>query len=130
MIAAGCPGAPHIVTEPVSLDARHTLVVEFNNKGAASVYFDLIAWAAEDDPHGNYHHIVGAGEVTVEEVEEVLSKHQSNYPDAFSETTANPIIFGTTSTGKRIAVVYSDESVADPVIIRPVTAYPVQEYGG
>jgi len=32
--------------------------------------------------------------------------------------------------GKRIAVVYKDESDADLVIIRPVTAYPVREYGG
>jgi hypothetical protein len=129
MIAAGCPGAPHIVTEPVSLDARYTLVVEFNNIGATKGYFDLIAWDAEDDPDGNYQHIV-AGEVTAEEVEEVLSNHDGDHPDAYSETTANLIIFGTTATGKRIAVVYSDESVADLVIIRPVSAYPVQEYGG
>ena len=94
------------------------------------MYIDLIAWDAEDDPDGNYQHIVGAGEVTAEEVEEVLSNHQGNHPDAYSDTTGNPIIFGTTSRGKRIAVVYSDESDADLVIIRPVTAYPVQEYGG
>ena len=48
---------------------------------------------------------------------------------AYSDTTGDPIIFGTTSTGKRIAVVYSDESDADLVIIRPVMAYPVPEYG-
>jgi hypothetical protein len=94
------------------------------------MYFDLIAWDAEDDPDGNYQHIVGAGEVTAEEVEEVLSNHHGNHPDAYSDTTGNSIIFGTTSTGKRIAVVYSDESDADLVIFRPVTAYPVQEYGG
>jgi predicted alpha/beta-hydrolase family hydrolase len=64
------------------------------------------------------------------EVENVLANHQGNPPDAYSDTTGNPIIFGTTSTGKRIAVVYSDESDADLVIIRPVTAYPVREYGG
>jgi len=28
------------------------------------MYFDLIAWDAEEDPDGNYQHIVGAGEVT------------------------------------------------------------------
>jgi hypothetical protein len=94
------------------------------------MYFDLIAWDAEDDPDGNYQHIVGAGEVTAGEVEEVLSNHNRKHPDAYSDTTGNPIIFGTTTSGKRVAVVYSDESDADLVIIRPVTAYPVQEYGG
>ena len=60
----------------------------------------------------------------------MLYNHQGNHPDAYSDTTGNPIIFGTTSAGKRIAVVYSDESETDLVVIRPVTAYPVQEYGG
>jgi hypothetical protein len=94
------------------------------------MYMDLIAWDAEDDPDGNDQHIVGAGEVTAEEVEGVLSAHHGNHPDAYSDATGHPIIFGTTSSGKRIAVVYSDESDADLVIIRPVTAYPVAEYGG
>jgi len=46
------------------------------------MYIDLIAWDVEDDPDGNYQHIVGAGEVTAEEVEEVLSNHHGNHPDA------------------------------------------------
>jgi hypothetical protein len=93
------------------------------------MYIDLIAWDAEDDPNGNFQHINGTGEVTAEEVEEVLFGHTGNQPDAHSDRTGNPIVFGTASTGKRIAVVYSDESDADLVIIRPMTAYPVREYG-
>jgi hypothetical protein len=46
------------------------------------------------------------------------------------DATGNPIVVGTTSSGKRIAVVYSDESDAELVILRPVTAYPVRKYGG
>jgi hypothetical protein len=113
---------------PVCLDPRIADVVEFHNGGATDLYIDLIAWDAEDDPNGNFQHILGTGEVTVEEVDEVLSGHHGNYPDAYSDTTGSPIIFGTTSTGKRIAV-YSDESDADLVIVRPKTAYPVREYG-
>lgn len=94
------------------------------------MYTDLIVWDAEDDPEGNFQHIVGTGEVTADEVEEILNDHPADAPDAYSESTGNPIIFGTTSSGKRIAVVYSDESDADLIIIRPVTAYPVEEYGG
>ena len=60
----------------------------------------------------------------------MLADHRGEYPDAYSDNTGNPIIFGTTSAGKRIVVVYSDESDAGLVIIRPVTAYPVREYGG
>ena len=64
------------------------------------MYIDLIVWDVEDDPDGNYQHIVGAGQVTAEEVEEVLSNHHGNHPDAYSDTTGNPIIFGTTSRGQ------------------------------
>jgi hypothetical protein len=94
------------------------------------MYMDLIVWDVEDDPDGNDLHIAGSGEVTAEEVEEVLSRHIGNDLDAYSDATGNPIIFGTTSSGKRIAVVYSDESDADLTIIRPVTANPVSAYGG
>ena len=59
-------------------------------------------------------------------MEEVLRNHRDG-PDAFSESTGNPIIFGTTSTGKRIAVVYVDASDSDSIIIYPLTAYPVPE---
>ena len=61
---------------------------------------------------------------------DLIALGNGNHPDAYSDTSGNPIIFGTTSRGKRIAVVYSDESDSDLVIIRPVTAYPVKEYGG
>ena len=93
------------------------------------MYIDLIVWDAEEDPDGNFQHIVGPGEITADEVEEVLTNHAGDQPDAYSDATGNPIIFGTTSTGKRIAVVYSDESDAELIIIRPVTSYPVREYG-
>ncbi len=92
------------------------------------MFIDLIVWDAEDDPLGKTQHIVGPGEVTVEEVEEVLFNHPGNRPDAYSDTAGNPIVFGTTSAGNRIAVVYTDESDSDLIIIRPVTAFPVREY--
>jgi hypothetical protein len=92
------------------------------------MYIDLIIWDAEDDPDGNYQHIVGADEVTAEEVEAVLRNHHGG-PDDYSDTSGDPIIYGWTSTGKHIAVVYRDEGDDDFVIIRPKTSYPVKEYG-
>jgi hypothetical protein len=46
-----------------------------NATGADSMYIDLIVWDSEDDPEGNVRHILGPGEVTLEEVEEVLRSH-------------------------------------------------------
>jgi hypothetical protein len=77
------------------------------------MYIDLIVWDAEDDPDGNLQHIVRAGDITAEEVEQVLSGHHGDQPDAYSDMTGDPIIFGTTSSGERVAVVYCDESDAD-----------------
>jgi hypothetical protein len=91
------------------------------------MYYDLICWDGEDDPDGNIQHIAAA-ELTPEEVEEVLRNHEGG-PDAYSDSTGNPIVFGTTSTGKRIAVIFIDDSTDDLVVIYPETAYPVPEYG-
>ena len=55
-------------------------------------------------------------DVTVEEVEEVLLD-----PDCgkgFSRSSGYPMVFGWTSTGKYIAVVY-EEVMKDPLIIHP-----------
>jgi len=91
------------------------------------MYIDLILWDDVDDAQGNVQHIVGPGEVTIDEVEEVLYDHQSAVE--LSDQSGNPIAFGWTSTGKRIAVVFTFEEDPDLVIVRPITAYPVPEYG-
>jgi hypothetical protein len=94
-----------------------------------AVHIDVFDWDDEDDPAGNYQHIVGTGEVTAQEVEEIMRNHQGG-PDAYSDTSGLPVIFGTTADGKRIAVVYEDESDAGLVIVRPKTSFPVTDYGG
>jgi hypothetical protein len=91
------------------------------------MYYDVIAWDDADDPRGNVQHILGPGEVTLEEVEEVIADHQG--PIETSRSSGNSIIIGWTSTGKHIAVVFSLEDTPDLVAITPVTAYPVPEYG-
>jgi hypothetical protein len=94
----------------------------------ATMYIDLIAWDDEDDPSGNVQHILGPGEVTIEEVEEVLRSHQGKVE--VSDQSGNPIVIGSTSTGKHIAVVFTFEGYRDLIIVSPITAYPVPEYGG
>lgn len=91
------------------------------------MYIDLIVWDDADDPNGNVRHILGPGEVSTEEVEEVLYDHRGRVEP--SDQSGNPIVFGWTTTGKHIAVVFTFEDDPDLIIIRPITAYPVPEYG-
>jgi hypothetical protein len=90
------------------------------------MYIDLVIWDDEKEPH-----IVGPGEVTIEEVEEVIRNHRGDHlsPDDYSDSSGLPLIFGDTSTGKHVVVIYEDFSDDDLVVIRPITAYPVNEYG-
>ncbi|HKM51913.1 MAG TPA: hypothetical protein VJY33_00815 [Isosphaeraceae bacterium] len=52
------------------------------------MYVDLIIWDDENEPH-----IVGPGEVTVEDVEEVLHNHPGSHddPDDHSASTGLPL---------------------------------------
>ena len=91
------------------------------------MYIDLIVWDPEDDPDGNTHHILGPGEVTIAEVEEVLRDHRG--PFEYTHRTGLPAVFGRTSTGKYIIVVFEYEDDAGFIIVRPKSSYPVQERG-
>ena len=84
----------------------------------------LFDWDDADDPDGNSAHVAEHG-MTESEVESVLlgafTRHDS------SASTGRPIAFGTTLTGRFIAVVYEVLNLEDPLIIRPITAYDVSE---
>jgi hypothetical protein len=90
------------------------------------MYVDLIIWDEENEAHIN-----GPGEVTVEDVEEVIyaSRRSHDDPDDLSDSSGLPLIYGNTSTGKHIVVIFEDLSDDELIIIRPKTAYPVKEYG-
>ena len=80
--------------------------------------YTSIIWDLEEDPEGNVQHCAEHG-VTQEEVEEVLQ----NATDAdLSRSSGQPVVFGDTSTGKHLMVVY-EEIDADTVY--PITAYEV-----
>ena len=89
------------------------------------MYYDLIIWDDEDDAAGNYRHIVDTGEVTVQEVEDVISDHTG--PWQSSRSSGNPIIFGAATTGRRLAVVFVIVPDPNDVLIYPITAYPVED---
>lgn len=81
----------------------------------------VVIWDLEDDPDGNVQHLA-EHDVSVEEAEDVLlNPGNSRAP---SRSSGLPTVFGWTSTGRHLAVVYEivDD---DPLTIRPVTAYEV-----
>jgi uncharacterized DUF497 family protein len=77
-----------------------------------------ILWDLDDDPEGNVRHCADHG-VTKEEVEEVLE----NAIDAdISRSSGRPVVFGDTSTGRHLMVVYEP---IDVETIYPITAFEV-----
>jgi uncharacterized DUF497 family protein len=81
----------------------------------------LIAWD-EHDPDGNARHIA-EHDLSREEVESVL--WDADNVGGTSRSTGRPIVFGWTSTGRFIAVVF-EWSSEDPPVIYPITAYEVE----
>jgi hypothetical protein len=81
-----------------------------------------VIWDLPDDPDGNYVHIVDGHDVTCDEVEEVL--RDPNASESESRSSGQPCVFGWTSTGKYIIVVYEDV-LDDPRTVYPITSYPV-----
>jgi uncharacterized DUF497 family protein len=80
--------------------------------------FDSIIWDLDDDPAGNVQHCAKHG-VSKEEVEEVFQ----NATDAdISRSSGRPVVFGDTSTGRHLMVVYEE---IDTDTVYPVTAYDI-----
>ena len=78
--------------------------------------FEAILWDLDDDPDGNVQHCADHG-VTKEEVEEVL---KSSMDADVSRSTGRPVVFGDTSSGRHLMVVYER---VDAVTVYPITAY-------
>jgi len=78
--------------------------------------YRAIIWDLDDDPDGNVRHCADHG-ITKEEVEEVLQEPS----DAdISRSSGRPVVFGDTTTGRHLMVVY--ETVARDTVY-PITAY-------
>ncbi len=80
--------------------------------------YSSVLWDLDDDPDGNVHHCAEHG-VSQDEVEEVIA----NPTDSdVSHSSGRPVLFGDTSTGKHLMVVYEE---IDSDTMYPVTAYEV-----
>jgi len=77
--------------------------------------FDAVIWDQDDDPNGNVRHCAEHG-VTKEEV-------LQNAADAdVSRSSGRPVLFGDTSAGRHLMVVYER---IDADTVYPVSAYDV-----
>jgi uncharacterized DUF497 family protein len=84
------------------------------------VSYITIIWDMDDDPEGNVQHIA-AHDLTKEEVEDVLVDPEKR---STSRSSGLPLVLGTTSTGRFIAVVFEQ---IDTDTVRPVTAFDIEE---
>ena len=84
----------------------------------------LIDWDDPDDEGSNTAHIA-EHDLTPQEVESALFDENTTFD--VSDSSGRPIAFGTTDTGRFIVVVFEMLNLADPLIIRPITAYHVPE---
>jgi uncharacterized DUF497 family protein len=84
----------------------------------------LFDWDEPDDEGSNTAHIADHG-LTPEEVESALLQENTTFD--LSDSSGRPIAFGSTGTGRFIAIVFDVLNLAEPLIIRPITAYDVPE---
>jgi uncharacterized DUF497 family protein len=82
----------------------------------------LIAWDDKDDPDGNVQHIA-EHDLSIEEVESVVQEPSST--EGTSRSSGRPMVFGWTTTGRFIAVVFEWRS-DNPPVLYPITAYEVE----
>jgi uncharacterized DUF497 family protein len=87
----------------------------------------LFDWDEPDDEGSNTSHIAEHG-LTPEEVESALVGENTTFD--VSDSSSRPIAFGPTMTGRFIAVVFEVLNPADPLVLRPITAYDVPEPKG
>ncbi len=79
-----------------------------------------VIWDLDDDDDGNVRHIA-AHDLTKEEVESVLANPEKR---GRSRSSGLPLVFGTTHTGRFIAVVFEEIETHS---VRPVTAFDIEE---
>ena len=85
---------------------------------------DLVDWDELDNDGNNSAHIAKHG-LTTDEVEFALFDEGTSFD--LSDSSGRPIAFGSTGTGRFVACVFEIQNLADPLVIRPITAYDVPE---
>lgn len=84
----------------------------------------LIDWDGADEEGSNTAH-VAEHDLTPQEVESALFDEKTTFD--VSDLSGRPIAFGSTGTGRFVAVAFEVLNPADPLIIRPITTYDVSE---
>jgi hypothetical protein len=74
------------------------------------VSYATIIWDLDEDPEGNVQHIA-EHDLTKEEVEDVLAEPEGR---SASRSSGLPLVFGTTSTGRFIVVIFQKSTPTPP----------------
>jgi uncharacterized DUF497 family protein len=83
-------------------------------------------WDLEEDPEGNVQHIAEHG-ITIEEAEKVVRNHFE--AAVASQSSGRPTVFGWTSSGKHLAVIFDVVNDEVPQVY-VVTAFEASPPGG
>jgi hypothetical protein len=84
----------------------------------------LVDWDDPADEGGNTVHVPEHG-LTPDEIESALFGERTTFD--VSDSSGRPVAFGTTISGRFIAIVFDVLNPADPLVVRPVTAFDVPE---
>lgn len=84
----------------------------------------ILDWDEPEDEGSNTAQVAEHG-LTSEEVEFALRDENTTFD--VSDSSGRPIAFGAAGTGRFIAVVFEVLNLANPLVIRPITAYDVPE---
>jgi len=84
----------------------------------------LIDWDELEEQCSNSAHVAEHG-LTPEEVESALFDDNTTFD--MSDSSGLPTAFAKTVTGRFVAIVFEVLNLADPLVIRPITAYDVPE---
>jgi hypothetical protein len=95
-------------------------MISYGRQSGGSMGYATIIGDMEDDPAGNVQHIA-EHDLTKEEVEDAVPEPEWR---SISRSSGLPIVFGTTTSGRFIAVVFQE---IDNETIKPVTAFDIDE---
>jgi hypothetical protein len=96
----------------------HGIIILQRRGETEAMALHTIIWDLDDDPEGNVQRCA-EHDVTKEEVEEVLQ--QPSDVDV-SRSSGRPVVFGDTSAGRPLMVVYE---TIEADVVYPITAYEV-----
>jgi len=81
-------------------------------------------WDEESNEKGNRRHVQSTG-YDPEDIEEAILDHQG--PVGLTRKSRRPMIRAAMANGEDIIIVFEIDAIDDFVVVRPVTAFPMED---